>query len=148
MERVSRTFKLRLSPAGMDMLIAAHCRLIHTTRQLLPWGTTLHTAVAHLETLPADHLVSGLERTMAAGLCGPEVHFLGAPTALNEIAARIVTRVAGAVPGTSPPALQQIYILALDTLVSADPGAQRLAYGRIAARNGSARPEPIEPCER
>lgn len=130
---VSRTFKLRLSPAGMDVLIAAHCRLIRATRQLLPWGTTLHVAVAHLDSVPADQIVAGLDRIASAGLCGAEVHFLGAPSTLNDVASRIVARVAAASGDRPAPALLQIYILALETLASAEVQALRLAHRRVAA---------------
>jgi len=116
MGKVSRTFKLRLSPAGMDVLIAAHCRLIQATRQILPWGTTLHAAVTHLDSFAPAEIVVGLDRIKAAGLCGAEVHFLGAPSTLNDV-----------------PALLQIYVLALDLLVSAEAPSLRRAYHMVVA---------------
>jgi len=133
MGRVSRTFKLRLSPAGMDVLIAAHCRLIHATRQLLPWGTTLHAAVAYLDSLSPDQIVAGLDRIAIAGLCGAEVHYLGAPSTLNDVASRIAARVVAASACRPAPSLLQIYILALDAFVAAEMQALRLSYRRIAS---------------
>ena len=132
MGRVSRTFKLRLSPAGMDVLFAAHCRLIRETRQLLPWGTTLHAAITHLDCVAADQILVGLDRIATAGLCGDEVHFLGAPSTLNDVASRIVARVAAASLDRPAPTLLQIYILALDILVSAEPRSLRLAHHKVA----------------
>jgi len=125
---VSRTFKLRLSPSGMDVLIAAHCHLIHTTRQLLAWGTTLHTGVMHLDTMPVERIVARFDRIALAALCGAEVHFLGAPATLNDVASRIAARVAAASPSAPAPALLHIYILALKILSSADPADLKLAY--------------------
>jgi hypothetical protein len=133
MGNVSRTFKLRLSPAGMDMLIAAHCRLIQETRQLLPWGTTLHAAVVHLDSAAPDQVAAGLDRIAAAGLCGTEVRFLGAPSALNDVASRIIDRVVAALPGRRAPALLQVYILSLETLVSAEAQSLERAYRRATA---------------
>ena len=136
MSAVSRTFKLRLSPAGMDVLIAAHCRLIQTTRHLLPWGTTLHTAVAYLESVPPDDIVAGLDRVATARLCGAEVRFLGAPATLNDVASRVVAGVVAASPHRPPPTLLQVYIVALEMLVCAEAQTLLQAYRRIADRSG------------
>lgn len=133
MERVSRTFKLRLSPAGMDVLITAHCRLIQATRQLLPWGTTLHAALVHLDSIAPDQVLKGFDRIAAAGLRGTEVHFLGAPSTLNEVAVRIAARVLAVSPESRRPPLLQVYILALDMLASAEPRSLQLAYRKLEA---------------
>jgi hypothetical protein len=130
MGRVSRTFKLRLSPTGVDLLIRAHCRLIEATRQLLPWGTTLYAAVTLLDGLPPEQLLSRLDRISSAGLCGNDVRFLGAPCRLNEVAGAIAVRAAGMSHGRAAPPLHLIYLLALDALVAADLPSMRSAYIR------------------
>lgn len=128
---VSRTFKLRLSPAGMDVLIEAHCRVIRATRQLLPWGTTLHAALSHLDTLTPEEVVAGFPRVAAAGLAGAEIHFLGAPATLNEMAVRIAGRAVQGAPDRPGPTMLQVYLLALETLLTADVTQVRSAYYRI-----------------
>ena len=133
MARGSRTFKLRLSPAGMDLLIKAHCRLIQATRQLLPWGTTLYVAVMLLDTFAADQIASGLDRVAGAGLCGAEVRFLGAPCTLNDVAIGIAARAAEVRARRTAPPLHLVYILALDVLASADQPSMRSAYIRTVA---------------
>ncbi len=131
MRRTSRTFRLTLSPAGMDLLIDSHCRLIRTTRRLLAWGTTLHVAVAHLDTMPADLVLASLIELPALGLSGDEVHFLGAPSRLNDIAARIARRVEDLAPTRAPPEFRHIYIVALRHALSASGDGLRAAYQSI-----------------
>jgi hypothetical protein len=121
MGRPSRTYRLTLSPAGMDVLIDAHCHLIRVTRCLLAWGTTLHVAVACLDRAPAEVVAGYLDRLPALRLSGNEVHFLGAPARLNEVASRIARRVGERAP-TRVPELGHLYIIALQhaLLVNAD----------------------------
>lgn len=61
MARARRSFKLRLSPAGLDVLIDSHCHLIRVTRSLIAWGTTLHVAVEHLDTLSTAEIIDQLK---------------------------------------------------------------------------------------
>ncbi len=126
MGRATRTFKLRLSPAGMDVLIDSHCHLIRTTRCLLAWGTTLHVAVNYLDTVPASTIVDSLNALREAPLSGSEEHHVGAPHRLWDTASQIAERVRCAVPDREPPSLGSIYILALQHLARAE-GAQLLA---------------------
>jgi hypothetical protein len=51
---------------------------------------------------------------------GSEVHFLGAPYTLNEIAGRIVERLRAPLGGRAVPTLLQTYLAALLVLLSAD----------------------------
>jgi len=140
----SRTFKLRLSPAGMNVLIEAHCRVIRATKQLLAWGTTLHAALAHLESLPTEAIVSGLGRIATAGLDGTEVHYLGAPCVMSAIAARISARVAAVSPAGRPPTLLHIYILALEVATSAALPRLRSSYERLAVESAGGRAPFVE----
>jgi hypothetical protein len=133
MRRPSRTFRLTLSPAGMDLLIDAHCRLIHTTRGLLAWGTTLHVAVAHLDTVPSESVIADLAALPTLGLSGSEVHFLGAPASLNDIASRIARRVCQHPAGHAAPELRQIHIVALQHVLRADSDVLRAAYTMISS---------------
>ena len=133
MGRKSRTYRLTLSAAGMDVLIDAHCHLIRTTRSLLAWGTTLHLAVAHLDAVAPDAVIARLAELSAAGLGGGEVHFLGAPARLNDIAARIARRVSAEMPDQPPPELQHIYIVALQEASGASIDLLQAAYASINA---------------
>lgn len=128
MNRPTRSFKLRLSRQGMDLLIDAHCHLIRATRRLLAWGTTLHVAVAHLETLPAELLVDELAVVGRAGLAGGEEHHLGAPTSLVGLAGAIADRVSGARKDMAAPSLGSIYLLALHILATADQTSLQATY--------------------
>lgn len=49
MGRVSRTFKLKLSPAGVELFLDCHCRLGHLVKELLPYGNTLYCALLLLQ---------------------------------------------------------------------------------------------------
>jgi len=135
MERQSRTFKLRLSPAGMDLLIDSHCHLIRSTRCLLAWGTTLQVAVACLDLVPAAVVVERLSAVTAAGFYGTEEHHLGAPKDLTVTAVRIADRVAETAPNGDPPMLSAIYIAALQQLTRTDCDTLRAAYERVKPAN-------------
>jgi len=126
MGRPTRSFKLRLSPAGVDLLIDSHCHLIRTTRCLIAWGTTLHVAVNYLDTVPASALVAQLEELREARLSGSEEHHVGASHRLWDVASNIADRLRCAMPDRAPPTLGTIYILALRQLTLAD-GADLLA---------------------
>lgn len=132
MTRRSRTFKLHLSPAGMDLLIEAHCHLIRQTRQLLAWGTTLQLAVFHLETIPAPRIVRQLHDLATAGLTGREKVFLGAPRGVNEIAAGIAERAGGK---DAMPTISSIYLVALREALLAEPDALLSALDRAGRRS-------------
>jgi hypothetical protein len=131
MSRPTRSFKLRLSPGGMDLLIDAHCHHIRSTRRLIAWGTTLHVAVGHLETLPAQTLVEALQETGDADLFGAQEYHLGAPNGLAGMATGIAERIRGIVPDKPAPSLGCIYLLALRTLLTADSVAIRATYQQM-----------------
>lgn len=133
MSRQSRSFKLRLSPQGMDLLIDAHCHLIRKTRKLIAWGTTLHVAVAHLEQVPAAALAKDLTALCVAGLSGVEEHHLGAPNQLVSQAATIVDRVRPFLPSSAAPTLGNIYLLGLQYLVKAEGSALVATFNRVKA---------------
>lgn len=120
MGRATRSYKLRLSPAGMDLLIDSHCHLIRTTRRLLAWGTTLHVAVAYLERLPASVLAAELALVQTEELSGPEEHHVGAHNQLAGLATTAAERIAPLLPSATAPSLGSIYLLALVCLVKAD----------------------------
>jgi hypothetical protein len=115
--RRSRTFKLHLSPAGMDLLIEAHCHLIRQTRQLLAWGTTLQLAVLYLETVPLSVVADRLDRLPAYGFTGSDRYFLGAPRELSDAASAIAERV---MSDGQPPTIASIYLIALQQLLVAE----------------------------
>lgn len=129
--RTSRTFRLTLSPAGMDLLIDSHCRLIRTTRCLLAWGTTLHVAIACLDTVSVEAVTEHLAQLPGLGLTGSQVHFLGAPARLNDIAARIARQVGEHSPEQPVPELRQIYLVALQHLLLAHTDMLQAAYASI-----------------
>lgn len=130
MGRATRTFKLRLSQAGMDVLIDSHCHLIRTTRSLIAWGTTLHVAVNHLDTIPVKVIVEALVALRASPLSGTEEHHVGAPHRLWDVASRIAARTQSAMPDGEPPSLGIIYILALQQMAQADHTALLAAFER------------------
>ena len=131
MTRQSRTFKLRLSPAGMDLLIDSHVHLIRSTRALLPWGTTLQVAVDCLDAIPAPVVLERLGSLAEAGLQGDEDHYLGASKRLNQTASRIAERVGKVAPGHDAPTLASIYIAALQQLPRTDHQTLRATYDRM-----------------
>lgn len=138
MGRATRTFKLRLSPAGMDVLIDSHCHLIRATRSLIAWGTTLHVAVNHLDTIPVSAIAEALEALRASPLSGAEEHHVGAPHRLWDVASQIAARLRSATPDGEPPSLSAIYILALQQMAHADRAALLAAFERVKSPGGDA----------
>ncbi|WP_207081163.1 hypothetical protein [Novosphingobium sp. KA1] len=131
MGRATRTFKLRLSPAGLDVLIASHCLLIKETRALISWGTTLHVAVEHLDGCPIDLVADCLGRVESEVLAGDEEHHLGAPHRLGDRASHILSKYRAAYPQTCAPTLGNLYIAALVQLESATTPKVFTAYRRV-----------------
>ena len=130
MVRPTRSFKLKLSPEGMDLLIDAHCRLIRATRRLLAWGTTLHVAVTLLEALPAAQVAESFVSARHARFMGAEEHHLGAPYHLSATAALIAKRIGGAAADRETPSLACIYLLALQQVLRADNAELHATFDR------------------
>lgn len=131
MVRATRSFKLTLSSAGIDMLIESHCHLIRATRALIAWGTTLHVAIEHLATLPEPTILAILRHLDVPRYSGKHEHHVGAPHRLKSVAMAIVERVKVAAPGQCAPTLGAIYIIALHELAKADYPALLEAFGRV-----------------
>lgn len=139
MSRATRTFKLRLSPAGLDVLIASHCLLIRETRSLLAWGTTLHVAVEHLDTCSETVLANCLSQVRRAGLVGGEEHHLGAPHRMGEIAGAIAARYRLAYSDGPALTLGNLYIAALLHLSQATRLSLLAAFDRVQTAQTSGR---------
>lgn len=131
MIRRSRVFKLRLSAAGMDLLIGAHCHLIQSTRALLAWGTTLHVAVVHLATLPTDKVLAGLRLEVLEGCLGREEYYLGAPKGLSELASGIAEKLRATSGGAVDLNISDVYIIALQQIVLTEPDCLRIAHRSV-----------------
>ena len=139
MGRARRSFKLRLSPAGLDILIDSHCHLIRATRSLIAWGTTLHVAIEYLSTLPTRDIVDQLRGQQVSRLGGDDEHHVGASTQLWEMATSITERIQKDVPDARQPTLGTIYIVALLQVTKADRNALLRAFDR-ALQSGARAP--------
>ncbi len=132
MQRPTRSFRLALSPAGMDLLIEAHCHTIRATRSLLSWGATLHIAICLLDALDPRDVVTALARAPLRELIGPEAHFLGAPVHLGEVARHIARRVGEEPDVIQAPLLGDLYILALSRAATAPAKRLRAIHATLA----------------
>ncbi|WP_458733099.1 hypothetical protein [Sphingobium xenophagum] len=139
MARARRSFKLRLSSAGLDVLIESHCHLIRITRSLIAWGTTLHVAVEHLDTLSTAEIIDQLKALELGCLGGGEEHHVGASHRLWDVATRITERVQESSPGGRQPNLGTIYIVALMQIPKADQVDLMSAFDR-ALQSGARTP--------
>lgn len=139
MARARRSFKLRLSPAGLDILIDSHCHLIRVTRSLIAWGTTLHVAIEYLSTLPTADIINQLKEQDLYCLGGGEEHHVGASSRLWDIATSITERVQESSSGSRQPNLGTIYIVALMQVTKADQAALISAFDR-ALQSGARTP--------
>lgn len=139
MARARRSFKLRLSPAGLDVLIDSHCHLIRITRSLIAWGTTLHVAVEHLDTLPTAEIIDQLKALELGCLGGGEEHHVGASQRLWDVATQITERIQESSPAGRQPNLGTIYIVALMQVPKADQMDLMSAFNR-ALQSGARAP--------
>lgn len=139
MARATRSFKLRLSPAGLDVLIAAHCYLIRETRSLLAWGTTLHVAVEHLGACSLDRVGRSLSAVEEQGLWGDGEHHLGAPHRLGDLAVEIIERYRANFDDKPVPTLGNLYIAALVQLAAGEADAICTAFRRVQIQSGRRR---------
>ncbi|NMN06764.1 MULTISPECIES: hypothetical protein [unclassified Novosphingobium] len=139
MARARRSFKLRLSPAGLDVLIDSHCHLIRVTRSLIAWGTTLHVAVEYLSTLPTSEIIEQMQVHELDCLGGAEEHHVGASNRLWDIATSITERVQEISQDGRQPHLGTIYLLALIQVPKAGKSDLMSAFDR-ALQSGARTP--------
>ncbi|SFG36733.1 hypothetical protein SAMN05518801_1204 [Novosphingobium sp. CF614] len=130
MGRARRSFKLRLSQAGLDVLIDSHCHLIRVTRSLLAWGTTLHVAIEYLNSMPTSEIIEQLSGEEVSWLGGGQEHHVGASCHLWDIATGITERIQEDSPEARQPTLGTIYIVALLQVTKADQAGLLRAFDR------------------
>ncbi|MDE2442648.1 MAG: hypothetical protein KGP14_16665 [Betaproteobacteria bacterium] len=137
MGRVSRTFKLKLSPAGVELFLDCHCRLGHLVNELLPFGNTLYCALLHLERVDIRIIADDLKTLKDSGLIGERDCFVGAPLILTEVMARISGRLDGTIQRRGPAALNsRLFIVALKQFRLAPADAIIAAYDEMLSQAG------------
>ena len=137
MGRVSRTFKLKLSPAGVELFLDCHCRLGHLVNELLPFGNTLYCALLHLERVDTRIIADDLKTLKESGLAGDRVCFVGAPLSLTESTSRLAERLGPAAQRRGPAALNsRLFIVALKQFRLASPEAIITAYDEMLIQAG------------
>ncbi|WP_066556771.1 hypothetical protein [Sphingobium sp. TKS] len=121
MGRPSRTYALRMSPAGVELFLDCHHRLCRLTHQLLPYGQTLFAAMMHLSRLDAVLIMDDLATFKASGLAGRRNCFVGAPSCLMDVVSRISTSIAEQLPDNRRPIMtSRLFIVALRRFRAAD----------------------------
>ena len=127
MERATRTFKLRVSPKGFDLLAHCHHRMLVATRVLLPYGATLTAAMEHLSRTIIDQGTTSSLASEVAGLAGPITVFVGAPHWVGAKAAEISRNAGGQV------AMGDVYLIALKRLSSVAPKGLACLHDEVGA---------------
>lgn len=137
MGRVSRTFKLKLSPAGVELFLDCHCRLGHLVNELLPFGNTLYCALLHLDRVDIQHIADDLKTLKDSGLDGDRVCFVGAPLSLTDVTSRIAERLGQQAQKRGPAALSsRLFIVALKQFRLASADAVLSAYDEMLSQAG------------
>jgi hypothetical protein len=135
--RVSRTFKLKLSPAGVELFLDCHCRLGHLVNELLPSGNTLYCALLYLESVDIRIIADDLKTLKESGLGGDRICFVGAPLSLADVISRITGRLGQAGQTRGPAALaSRLFIVALKRFRLAPSEAILAAYDEMLAEAG------------
>lgn len=138
MGRVSRTFKLKLSPAGVELFLDCHCRLGHLVKELLPFGNTLYCALIYLDRVDTRLIADDLKTLKDSGLNGDRVCFVGAPLSLTDVTSRIAERLGPAIQRRGPAALNsRLFIVALKQFRLAPPEAILIAYDEMLCQAGA-----------
>ena len=118
--KVSRAYKLKLSPQGIGLFIDCQCRLCHLVNDFLPYGTTLFVAVALLERASIDELLGEIGSAELSSYGGKEVRFVGTSPALGQATARIFDRITVSAQLHPLPQTWKLYIAALNWLRSCE----------------------------
>lgn len=91
--RSSRTFAIKMSPAGIDLFLDCHYRLCQQTNELLPYGQTLYCAMLYLSRVDTIYILDDLSTLDRAGLGGSRMCFVGAPLRLLDVLTRTCERI-------------------------------------------------------
>ena len=118
--KASRTYKLRLSDAGIDLFLHCHCRVAHLARDFIPYGVTLSVALAILETLEACDVAAELDTQRCRHSIGDRVRFVGSSVALVETVRRIADKLVQSGEASAPPRSGVLYAAALGSLAAAE----------------------------
>lgn len=144
MARPTRTYKLKVSPEGFDLIVDSHARLVRATRTLLPYGLALHTALHHLDSLADDALAQAYvecPRFTLGGTHGGTTLFVGAPRGLAILADRLMTRLNHIKKASERTAKEDLYLVALRAMLDAEQANLLSAYGRVVAGSHVAAPD-------
>lgn len=134
--RRSRTYRLRLSSAGMELFLDCHHRLGCLVSEMLPFGTTLYCALLYLDQIDVALIIDDLRTLPRLGLVGEREHFVGAPCSLADALRRIVERVESD-PADAPAALgTRLFVVALKRFRLAPTDAVLEAYGGMLSEAG------------
>jgi hypothetical protein len=128
---------LRISPAGFDLIVDSHARLVRTTRTLLPYGVALHVALQLASGMEMTALLAATRqfpRYALGGGRGASTIFVGGPGILALLADKLMI---GAVdPFATGERLRKtdLYLIALDLMLKADTEELLSAYSRVATQ--------------
>ncbi|MBA2934618.1 hypothetical protein HZF05_10980 [Sphingomonas sp. CGMCC 1.13654] len=112
MERAIRTFKLRVSPEGFEVLASCHHRLMTATNTLIPYGATLTAAMEWLAREPSRPSAA-IQRSDISELSGSITLFVGAPRWVSAKATEISSLLEKADGWGEKVSMGEVYLLAL-----------------------------------
>lgn len=134
--KASRTYKLKLSEAGIDLFLAGHCRLAHLVRDFIPYGLTLSVALTVLEMQDPCEVAAELETARCKHALGNNIRFVGTSPALVDSAKRVTDKLLESCEVSSPPKNVELYAAALGCLASAEDELIFKAFRLIARATG------------
>ena len=118
--KASRTYKLRLSDAGIDLFLAGHCRLARLVRDFIPYGMTLSVALTILEMQDACEVAAELETARCKHGLGSNIRFVGTSAPLVDATRRICDKLLDSDEVSSAPKNVELYAAALGCLCAAE----------------------------
>lgn len=131
--RRSRTYRMQLSQAGMELFLSCHFRLARLTSSLLPYGTTLFVAILLADTLDTSEIKAEMTAPSVNRLKGNSQHFVGTSKVLAQISAAIIDRMKGAEIMPYRTKIAHLYVASLAIMAASEDDALATAYRRMKA---------------
>lgn len=138
--RLSRAYKLKLSEEGIALFLDCHCRLCHLAGDFLPYGTTLHVAVALLAQMTDEDLAAEVSGPDLGGYGGKEIRFVGTSPDVAVMTAQLTARLAACHLLYPLPQTWKLYLVGLCCMKGTEDRLLTRLYDRLCRTEGGMRP--------
>jgi hypothetical protein len=140
MARSNRTYKLKVSSAGFDLIVDSHARLVRETRTLLPYGTAVHAALCAM--IGADpqarrEAIRICPRILLGGGRCAATLFVGASRDMASATDALLAELSLELSPEERPRKTDLYLVALHMMLTVDRADLLAAYARVAVSSNA-----------